>query len=821
MDIYLNITIRDLLMRIIKLVLHKYDRFVLNNITTLTYTPKSKIQIIAGTNGSGKSSLLYELSPLPGNIKKDYVEGGYKEIHILHKNKSYVLINGKEGSLKNSFVVNGIELNDGKTRKVQLILCKQHFGITPEIHEILISSRNLTTMSITDRKRWLSELSSIDYTYSIGIFNKLKSRHRDVIGGLKLLNTKISTLESKTLDDVVLRNYIDEHEYIQNIIYDIIERKESVSIKEVNTNDIESLSNSLQRMLLRMQPVATYRTTPIDSLKARKIVLEEHVETLIDKIENNKEIEIPTSSNEVKAIIDKLNTELSSMEDSFDLDIDINNLDNVIYTFNNNYMQYIDLLNRLAKYTDIDNSPDRIDSLKYLLTHHGSKYKVHEYTLEGMSTEFNLLEANRELDAIECVKCNHTWKQGYNEDRYNTLTRDISNLTGSMTALSGSIGSVQTILGDIEDYAKLYSEYIKFIETDKDIFKLITNIQSKLTMPSDVNKLLDELYSLKNTLFSFSTYNTKKNELKNLNERYKLIVENERIVKTISTESVEQLNNKLNQLYNEQFDINRQIDTHDKYILLMSKIKETKALLKVSIVESKNRITNNIKNNNNTYYNNVITYSKTLLTDLEKMISEAKYSNMVLTNLKKEEVELLNIKTSLEFGLKALSPTEGLIAKSILSFIGVFTENINNIINSIWTYKMELISPSIGLDNDLDYKFKVRIDDNDNPREDISKVSSGMAEVINLSHKIVAGRLLGLDNYPLYLDEYGSKFDPLHKDKAYVIAKELSEDHSQIFMVTHFQETYDIYPKSELVILSSDNLFMSDIKEFNTSIEIK
>ena len=105
--------------------------------------------------------------------------------------------------------------------------------------------------------------------------------------------------------------------------------------------------------------------------------------------------------------------------------------------------------------------------------------------------------------------------------------------------------------------------------------------------------------------------------------------------------------------------------------------------------------------------------------------------------------------------------------------------------------------------------------------DDISRVSSGMAEVINLAHRLVAMHLLDIENYPLYLDEYGSKFDPAHKDKAFNIAKELSMNYTQLFMITHTQEIYNLYPNSELVILSTDNMFMSDIKHFNTALKIE
>ncbi len=60
-------------MKIQKLVLKHYKRLQLNQITEFTFIPKETIQIVIGTNGSGKSSVMAELSPLPPD-PKDYLK---------------------------------------------------------------------------------------------------------------------------------------------------------------------------------------------------------------------------------------------------------------------------------------------------------------------------------------------------------------------------------------------------------------------------------------------------------------------------------------------------------------------------------------------------------------------------------------------------------------------------------------------------------------------------------------------------------------------------------------------------------------------------
>ena len=123
-------------MQIVKLILKGYKRLFLSHINKIEYTPTSKVNLILGSNGSGKSSLFKELSPLPADMK-EFDEDGYKEITIIHNNDTYHLTSGVVAVNKHSFKINDIELNPAGTKKVQLSLVKEHFNLTHEIHTVM------------------------------------------------------------------------------------------------------------------------------------------------------------------------------------------------------------------------------------------------------------------------------------------------------------------------------------------------------------------------------------------------------------------------------------------------------------------------------------------------------------------------------------------------------------------------------------------------------------------------------------------------------------------------------------------------------------
>lgn len=159
-----------------------------------------------------------------------------------------------------------------------------------------------------------------------------------------------------------------------------------------------------------------------------------------------------------------------------------------------------------------------------------------------------------------------------------------------------------------------------------------------------------------------------------------------------------------------------------------------------------------------------------------------------------------NIKV-LDIILDELSPKNGLIAKSVSSFLNIIIENINTIINTVWDYKM--ILKAINVESEvLNYKFKVEVEDKITI-EDVMKVSSGMKEIINLSFKTLIYKLLKLEHYPVFLDEFGVKLDKVHRSKISELVFKMmnSNYYSQIFLITHIETSYAIFKDVEVLEL--------------------
>lgn len=214
-----------------RLILNGYNRFFLNNITRIDYTPESQIQLILGSNGSGKSSLLKELNPLSIN-KHEFKEDGSKQIFWNKDNVDYNIYSDRS---KNSFIANDTELNPGGTKKVQLALIQDKFNLNVRNNNVLLNNSKLTTMSTNERKDWLRQMSTVDYSYGIFLYNEIKLRLRDSVGFIKIINNELA-------EDTKLLIKEDELESIKLEISTLKEMIEDLTSKYTNDNtDMEEI----------------------------------------------------------------------------------------------------------------------------------------------------------------------------------------------------------------------------------------------------------------------------------------------------------------------------------------------------------------------------------------------------------------------------------------------------------------------------------------------------------------------------------------------------------------------------------------------------
>lgn len=212
-------------MKIHKLVLKGYVRLQLRQIKEFVYEPKQPIQVIIGTNGSGKSSIVLELSPLPAD-SKHYSENGSKEILITDKGNTYEIGSYFPAGKKDyhSFKKNGEELNAGGNITDQYKLVFQEFRVTPEIHRFALGKVSFAEMKPPQRKEWIMKFADANYDYAIEFYNKLRQRANDLTSALRVSKKRLVTETAKILPlheyEAMRKETTELHELLEVLMED-------------------------------------------------------------------------------------------------------------------------------------------------------------------------------------------------------------------------------------------------------------------------------------------------------------------------------------------------------------------------------------------------------------------------------------------------------------------------------------------------------------------------------------------------------------------------------------------------------------------------
>lgn len=794
-----------------KLVLHNYKRFFLSGIKTLEYTPVSNIQFIISKNGAGKSSLMSQLNPLPSESKKDFYENGYKYIEIEHNGSIYKLNSGVE-TKSYSFIKDGKELNTSNGKRVQLELVKEHFNITPAIMDILLCLNRFTFMSPSERKNWITEMSTIDYTFPINVYNKLKSKHRDITGTIRTITSELTKHTNLILNKDEIEKLIKDKEMLDNFNTHIVSLYTYVNDENRSAQDLTSLNTTFSNLLETVNENIDVKKLE-EELNKSKLLLSDtdnkikHIVKLIEKTEELKNI------GDKKFIIDRLNTiepVILNIKNTIELEEDISLYEHIFKEYKQTHTDLLAILNNMLEYEDIrlyngnvEDSPKLWrKTLEIIRVDYDFKYR-RKLVLE--KDLIHIQEKHTENNKTICPSCGFKWYEDQNKEE--EINKELEVLKPELEKSSLELEKYTNKVKRLEEIEKLIEDFKYLILSKPQLKSLWKLILSDFNINTDT--VINIISVLDSYLLKLSIVDGLENllkEQKELRNNLSVLEEIEKLNTELQINKLKEYEKELEQLTSIKHETNNNINILNNRLYNYNKLVEIRNnvfnSLKIKGKELKKEVT--ILRNN--YLMELSKYLKTEIMEIDNKLNISSNALHLLESEKSRLNEYTEKERVLGLVLKELSPTEGLIAKSINSFLLVFTEELNQVINSIWSYEVEVL-PSVVNDNDeLDYKFKVKIN-NDEVIEDISKLSSSLKEIVDLAFRIVFMKYMGLSNYPLYLDEFGNTFDKEHRTSAYgVIEKILTSEFNQLFIICHYESLYGSFKNANFNVINRDNV---------------
>lgn len=805
------------------------------------------MQLVLGSNGSGKSSLLKEFSPLAAD-SDDYRAGGSKTVYITHNERKYVLQSSFQSGKRYSFVCDGEELNRGFTLTMYRELVFEHFGINLEIHRVMTNEKSFTRMRKEERRAWFTMCSQADYTYAIRFYQRLKDHHRDLQGSLKRTNERLVQEKSSTLGPEELANNRELLRVIERLTRHYLSLRKDIEhdltgaykqlrafesehhrLRQEHVESITYVENQIARfgsLEAFMRHVATVKQRITEQqvemrhLNQLASDLSHDLETLqYKKVGSISELELRSSSHmfAIESLVAEIPTEIAALYRDCS--------DNEIQSLASYFRQpgtLLETLKHLSPDPDKTMTQASLQSLSEELATLTAGATQAEYAVEDLQRQLKELNEHRtHAPDITCPACEHQFKYDVHQDRrkqqellLKTQGESLARIRTRLTTVAHLHDECRTYVGMLNDVAN----QMRSVPMANCIWQhvisnnmLRTNPQGLAGWLTLVAKCLANELAIRGHRAEIQSIDGLKTSLHG--EMGMTIQDME--LKLVGYEtSIHDLNAQIQRDLKRQSNIQRVLKTRE--FLTEWSARET---------ELKRQITTALDNVDHATANMLIDGWVYELdrekTRVETLVAKQSAQQAVIESLEQEVVVLMDRIRIAKIAMTSMSPTDGLIAQGMTGFINQFIDHMNRFMAKIWQYPIEIMEVhNTEGQVDLDYKFPFRTN-HGKPKSDVELGSSAMQEIIDLAFRVVSMAYLDIRTYPLFLDEFGAKFDKAHRDSAFHVVSTLnSSDFSQIFIVSHHEQSYSALRNCGVVVLCPKNIELPKGTLFNQHVLI-
>ena len=838
-------------MRIDDIELIGYKRLMYDQAGTFRMTLSQKIQLILGTNGCGKSSLVHELSPLPpdGN---DFHKGGSKTLRIFNRGDIYVLKNEfhtKAGT--HSFIKNGIEMNKEGLVTSQLELCWSEFRINKKVRELLMGKRKFTAMRPMERREWLTLLADTDFDYALNVYNQLRERLRDADrdvrrdqGRLTIETSKIITPE----EQVRLKKEVEEiHHELSDLIAIRKPIEHSVQTLEDRQQKGMVMLNEMSTRLLRMRlhaPLTAYgneeprrndwyelekpQFKSVEQIDAHMVNIKERIaaeEALINqavkdhgKLQQNLTVLKKTGQEGLTTLatnLQILNGQRMDTLEGLKLRLDVADPQVALIAFDSCHDVLFQIFSEIPENEDKRFSQATRQTLQTELAKHRETAFGYKSRLDKLEAQAAHMEKHLSDGKVDCPKCGHRFTPGFTDAGLRSVREQIEKGTKLHSEVTASITKHEEKLAEFDAYAALYRQYTGCVSGYPALKPLWDYLSEKDLPVSAPRMILTVLAHFRQDMMVMAHVNGMSKQIDDIKElmKQKALVGDVSLAETqlkleeisLQVEGMTAHLARLKLKYSEYAQYRREIVEALDLGKKIEKLKSDLTLVTGEMVDTMWMET----------VHHCIRQLQSQLNRKEETLNEVKQQQIRVDDLQKSIDRALLDKKALEVLVDTLSPKDGLIAEGLMGFIKTYTRQINQIIKKVWSYPLVVKECAMGGDGrvELDYKFPLIVLGDKPTVDDVEEGSLGQREIIDLAFKIVAMRYLGLSHSSLILDEFGASFDKAHQTNAVEMIKTLMDttQFSQLFMISHYHAAYGAFANVETCVLDAKNIVVPDL----------
>lgn len=826
-------------MRITLLELVGFSHVKLNQIQHLKYKPSEPYQLILGTNGSGKSSVMDQLTPWPPS-KDDFDDEGFKAIEITHRGSKYRLtaeFRGKKAIY--SFLKDGEELNNQSTISVQKVLVEQTFGLNQDYQDLMMGRVRLTQLKPTERRVWFTRLSEVNYDYAIDVFKKLSTKLRDAQGSLRRAKGRLVAETEKVITT-------EEQERLESDLHELeLEFNHWAALHNPQTPTDGRFANTVSEGLLALEKLSRkILVTNVFVKHYNSATSMTEVEQNIDRIRH----EITASESELSIYVkehDRVDRVVEALRKAGDDGVEVLQAKIVPLTVQRDELL---LAQRLGlEFTDPGLAHSSLQTIRETLEatlldfpaneeRHFSQSRLATLQTEHIteSAAFETLRSNltraiakrehadahRGAGSTQCPKCAHVWVQGYSDEQYAQNEARIVKYEADLSQSKQRVEELEADIAAIGEYGRKWREYMQLVRSWPVLNPWWEHISKMvLSTPAAAARLIGQL----------------DHDLQQQQRAGQLDVQIAELRSMIANAMVAGTAD-LHEALDEQATIEAEVQTITNRIQTLTADLSDWQFFKARVMEVESlgdrlagfvemletATVSQLESEYQLVVRQMLESTTLLVTRKREAVQNAKLQRNTVEQIALQIEDETIEEEALALIVKELSPTEGLIAEGLLGFIRNFTGQMNHLIHRIWSYPLQ-VQPCGGADElgtELNYKFPLLVSSRTNLVPDVALGSTGQREVVDLAFKVVGMRYAGLDQFPLFLDEFAASFDEAHRTAAMLAVKALMDQYNftQLFMVSHYEGNHGTLTNAQVMVLC--NLNISVPASYNQHVDI-
>jgi hypothetical protein len=776
-----------------------------------------------GTNGSGKSKLIKECTPLPAT-PVNFVDGGEKWVDFNFNGDKFRCVSYVGKSAKHTLFKNSVEVHSLVTTNVHKQYIEDSFKYDNNVHKLLIGELKFTQMTPQARKDILTLITPLSLDYALAFHRELKERIKETHILIKHIVVKSASTKTK-LNSLEIPDNLNElkarieAEVDKLLPFSMMEVKQSVvDLKSLRDTASQIRSTFVQKFDNRRVPVEDINDLDdlknyTESLNLQLAVTQSEIDILTQELYTLSEYKLQCdigelSTNDIKGRIAHIKGILQS--NFYFKEKEYKNHTLILSSINTIESTLCDIYSWLPEKYIVVSERSVIEQRYKTLCSNKNYCEVNISRLEEQLTHYKSSET-----ITDCPRCEYKFNANWQ-----SVDKEIISINKKLEDLHGKLKELPE---KIEEYRILNDDVTRIISAEQKLLQL------KRTTP-ECSEFWTQFISDEDILFSRDLFRSKLlmylSDVQYANNKVELEMELAIYEKSLSVSTqygvdTSSRENTLTQTLVEKRKLVTSLNGRlteckslQKYILyfenLSKKYDEVQLLIRDKLIE-------NIEVGIKTSAKSRVNYLYGKINEYNDLVTKVNHLTTSIEELEVEQNALTDKLKSLIVAEEIISPSKGLIASQMKGFIDDYITRLNRVCNSVWTYPLSIEACDLTNDS-LNYTFPLVVKNTTIP--DIIDASKSQKEMVNLAFTIVMREYLGLSQYPLFLDETGAEFDDTHRAALISYMKEIlsSNKCSQMFFINHYDTMFGAFTNADTVVLDATNVTVA--KPYNQHVLI-